>query len=271
LEKIMPKVRVALLTLAAGIGLGAIVDAASAQTCPIDLANPIRIPKKANDPNDRVKHAYRLPDGSIVFLGRFTIDADGAPHAYNPSNTGLDHIGNAGSPGNWWALATNASQCGPTGTPVLQANDDPAPGFYVAKTTMENPTFGCRKQRRYVNSETISYVALPPVVARVLNNQGRLAVVQGGFNTGFAVHADQAPKFGVGEGSMELARTLGLNPNPRTGGTNVRELLFLVLPQSMGFPPDNAAVQTAARTAFEAWGGSAKLTACRAAVESAPR
>lgn len=267
----MPNVRAALRTLAAIVALGATADAARAQTCPIDLANPIRIPKKANDPSDRIKHAYRLPDGSIVFLGRFTIDADGAPHAYNPSNTGLDHIGNAGSPGNWWALATNAPECGPTGTPVLQASDDPAPGFYVSKTTMENTAFGCRKQRRYVNSETISYVALPPVVARVMNNQGRLAVVQRGLSTGFAVHADQAPKFGVGEGSMELARTLGLNPSPRNGGTNIRELLFLILPQRMGFPPDNGAVQTASRTAFAAWGGFPRLMVCRTAVENAPR
>jgi hypothetical protein len=246
---------------------------AQAQTCPIDTANPIVIPKDPSKPNDRTKRAYRLADGSIVFLGRFTIDADGAPRAYGPNNTGLDATGNAGRPGNWWALATTAANCGPTGTPIVQGNDDPAPGFFVSKTTMENPAFNCRKQRRYVDSDTIPYVALPRAIASITGNQGKLAVVQrtAAAGLGLAVHADQAPKFGIGEGSMQLARTLGLNPNPRAGGTGTRELLFLVLPQRMGFPADAGAVETAARTAFEAWGGMGRLTACRTAVENAPR
>ena len=259
------------LVMAAGLLVGA-TSTLSAQTCPIDLANPILIPKNPRDANDRVKRAYRLPDGSIVFLGRFTIDADGAPRAYGPNNSGLDDLGNAGRPGNWWALATTAAGCGPSGTPVLQANDDPAPGFYVSKTTMENTAFSCRKQRRYVNSDAISYVALPRAVATIVGNQGKLTVVQrGAFGPAFAVHADQAPAFGVGEGSMELARAVGLNPDPRRGGTGARELLFVVLPQRVGFPADNLAVQSAARTAFEAWGGFARLAACRSAVDSAPR
>ena len=264
--RLVLRVFVAAGLLVAGNSMG------HAQTCPIDLANPILIPKKSGDAADHVKRAYRLPDGSIVFLGRFTIDADGAPRAYGPNNSGMDNTGNAGKPGNWWALATTAPQCGPSGTPLLQQNDDPAPGFYVSKTTMENTAFTCRKQRRYVNSDAISYVALPRAVATIVGNQGKLAVVQrGAFGPAFAVHADQAPAFGVGEGSMELARAVGLNPDPRSGGTATRELLFVILPQRMGFPADNVAVQNTARTAFETWGGFPRLMACRTAVEGAPR
>ena len=253
--------------LAAGLVVTGSVDMARAQTCAIDRANPIVIP--AGD-DGAPKRAYRLPDGSIVFLGRFTIDADGSPHAYNPDNTGLDALSSAGRPGRWWALATDRRDCGPSGRPVLQQAGDPAPGFYVAKTSMENTAFSCRQQRRYVNSETISYVALSPRLTQINRSGGRLAVVQRGMSTGFALHADQAPASGYGEGSMELARTLGLNPSPRHGGTGNRELLYLILPQRMGFPPNNDAVQTASRTAFEAWGGHARLMACRAAVEAAP-
>ena len=32
----------------------------------------------------------------LAFKGGMTIDADGSPHAYNPQNTGLDALGNAG-------------------------------------------------------------------------------------------------------------------------------------------------------------------------------
>ena len=37
-----------------------------------------------------------------------TIDADGAPNAYHPDNTGLDDLANAGTPGRWEGLAKDA-------------------------------------------------------------------------------------------------------------------------------------------------------------------
>src|SRR5512142_2361840 len=45
----------------------------------------------------------RLPDGSAYLYqtNNTAIDADGAPNAYNPGNTGLDFNANAGLPDHW--------------------------------------------------------------------------------------------------------------------------------------------------------------------------
>jgi len=39
---------------------------------------------------------------AFLFVSGMAIDADGSPHAYNPSDTGLDNFANGGRPGNWW-------------------------------------------------------------------------------------------------------------------------------------------------------------------------
>jgi hypothetical protein len=61
-------------------------------------------------------------------LGAVSI-IEGRP-TYHPNNRmGLDSIDHAGHPGNWWALATDTGT--PRGRPVLQGENDPAPGYYV--------------------------------------------------------------------------------------------------------------------------------------------
>ena len=48
----------------------------------------------------------RLAGTSAFFYeSGMTIDADGAPNAYHPDNTGLDDLANAGAPGRWEGLA----------------------------------------------------------------------------------------------------------------------------------------------------------------------
>src|SRR5271165_3204735 len=77
---------------------------------------------------------------AIVWEGGMQIDADGSPRAYNPvSSKGLDALGNAGRPGNWWALATVNGKS--SGKPVIQGPSDPAPGFYVSTTALELEQF----------------------------------------------------------------------------------------------------------------------------------
>src|SRR5271154_5866982 len=45
---------------------------------------------------------WQLGDGAaFLFRSGMTIDADGAPNAYNPEDTGLDDLYNAGQPGHW--------------------------------------------------------------------------------------------------------------------------------------------------------------------------
>jgi hypothetical protein len=259
-------------TLVTILSTMAMAGAAYSQTCALDVNHPIIVPRNPGEAGDTQKRAYRLCGGSIVFLGRFTIDADGHPRAYGPNGTGLDALGNAGRPGKWWALATNRSDCGETGTPVLQQSGDPAPGFFVSRTSLTRG-IDCHRQANYVHSGEIPFVALPPALGRITQNRGQLAVVHNPASgaTGFAVQADAAPASGIGEGSMALARRLGLNDSPLSGGTNVRRLVYLVLPARMGFPGSADEVDANASAAFAAWGGAARLAACRSALEQAPR
>jgi len=54
-------------------------------------------------------------DTAFFWTSGVQVDADGAPNAYNANNTGIDYLGNAGSPGNWWGIATDSK-----GTPYVQ-------------------------------------------------------------------------------------------------------------------------------------------------------
>ncbi len=223
------------------------------------------------------KHAYGLKDGSRMFLGQFFIDADGAPKAYHANDAvALDNLVNAGEPGNWWALATDAKECGPTGKPVVQSKTDPAPGYYVVMTSMSDPAIAdCKRQDKYIDPEKIPYVALSQKIRPFDydNNEGALALV---FNlrTGkqaYAVFADQAPDYGFGEGSITLGKALGLDPDPKTGGTDVRENVFVVFPDELGFTRDLEKINTAAQSAFQKWGGEAKLDDCMALLKKSKK
>jgi hypothetical protein len=250
-------------------------------TLDCDIAEPaaIAIPAKPGDASDTVKHAYKLRDESIVFLGRLKVDADGAPRAYGPNNSGLDDLRNAGSPGRWVGVATDGPRCGPAGKPLVQSADDPAPGFYVSTTTMTNPAVkDCRKQRSYVDASSISYVALPPTVAIVEQStdpagRGNLVVVKAltDSNPSMAFQAERAPRFGFGEGSMTLVQKLGFDPNPRRGGSSLRNFVYLVLPDRMGFPTSEAQVEATTEAAFRKWGGKQRLKACQQLLLSVPR
>jgi Fungal chitosanase of glycosyl hydrolase group 75 len=221
------------------------------------------------------KHAYGLADGSQVFLGQFFIDADGAPKAYHRNDdVALDNLSNAGEPGNWWALATNAKDCGPKGEPALQSKSDPAPGYYVVMTSMVDPKISdCRKQRKYVDANKIPYVALSQKIRpfNYASNSGALALVVDTRTgkRGFAVFADQAPDYGFGEGSIALGKKLGLSGDPKSGGTDARENLIVVFAPEMGFTRDVLKIEAKAKAAFMAWGGDAKLNECLIAVKAA--
>ena len=261
------------LTAAAGLlsAWSFAVTAVAEDRCALDVVHPIVVPKNPRDKNDTVKHAYRLGDQSVVFLGRFDVDADGAPRAYGPNDSGLDFTRNAGSPGHWFGIATDAPGCGPKGRPLVQEANDPAPGFYVSTTAMTNPAVhDCRNPHNYVDASEIPYVALPPAISSVDAGGGSLVVIADGSNPQFALQADTAPAYGFGEGSIKLAQALGLNPNPRNGGVHERRFVYLVLRERGGFPASGNDVQATARAAFEAWGGVGRLQLCATAVRTAP-
>src|SRR5206468_11861088 len=99
-------------------------------------------------------------DSAFFYEAGMMIDADGGYHAYHPDNkSGLDYLGNVGRPGNWWALVTDNGQ--PDGNPIRQKDSDPAPGFYISTTSLEDTSQDRKDPRRYVNAEAINFFVLP--------------------------------------------------------------------------------------------------------------
>lgn len=168
--------------------------------------------------------------GAILFRAKLAIDADGSPRAYGPNNSGLDWTANAGSPGNWWGIVTDAN-----GEPIIQGPDDPFPGMYVSATSLVQSGISDTNPLRYVDSENIPFIALPGPLQSLANiAKGDLAYAKNitNGNTSFAYFADTGPSTKLGEGSMYFADQMDVNNNPRNGGTHLPIIDYVVFPQS---------------------------------------
>jgi hypothetical protein len=201
---------------------------------------------------------------AFVYRSGLAVDADGAYRAYHPNNRlGLDTIEDAGHPGNWWALATDTGNR--NGRPVIQGKDDPAPGYYVSMTSLyDSRITDEHNPRRFVDAASVPYVVLPPEgfkhaklgdFATVLNLQnGKLAS---------AIVADEsAPGLPMGEGSMALAKMLGIDSDPRTGGIG-GGVAWVIFPASgNGEPRSIDEIAKVSQAYFDRWGGLLRLHSC---------
>ena len=170
------------------------------------------------------------PSGAIIYKAKMYIDADGSPRAYGPSNSGLDWTANAGSPGNWWGIVTDIN-----GDPVIQGATDPYPGMYVSTTSLVNSAYGSTNPLRYTNSESVPFYVLPTALVSLgaihIGDIGYVYNTVTGLGC-YAIYADSGPAGKLGEGSMYLADQIGINSNPKTGGTSSAIIDYLVFPQS---------------------------------------
>jgi hypothetical protein len=100
-----------------------------------------------------------------------------------------------------------------------------------------------------VNAEKVNYFVLPLGQYQQFGvRKGDIAAVRYGDEVRFAVFADAGPSHKLGEGSMALAASLGINPNPRNGGTHRPEVEYIVFPGSgNGRPLHNGAHQDLGR------------------------
>ena len=201
-------------------------------------------------------------DSAFFYEAGMMIDADGGYHAYHPDNkSGLDYLGNAGRPGNWWALVTDNGQ--PDGNPIRQKNSDPAPGFYISTTSLEDTSQDRKDPRRYVNAEAINFFVLP--------GRSNLGAKLGDFGviirptTGvydYAVYADVGPANNIGEGSIALANSLGIPSSPKTGGTG-HGIVYIVFPRSkVSWPLSQPEIDQYGAPLFAKWGGVDKAKDC---------
>ena len=174
-------------------------------------------------------------NNAVFFISGMNIDADGSPRAYHPvSDSGQDALKNAGKEGNWFGIVTDKN-----GKPVVQGKNDPAPGFYISCTSLADATKKLTDPSRYINSDSVPYIVLPDVKSVLAEvKMGDIAYVKNLRNGrySFAICADVGPKDEAGEGSMFLARILGINASPRNGGVN-DSILYIVFPNSGNHSP----------------------------------
>ncbi|PKN36066.1 MAG: hypothetical protein CVU61_00785 [Deltaproteobacteria bacterium HGW-Deltaproteobacteria-19] len=203
----------------------------------------------------------------FFFETGMTIDADGSPHAYHPSNIGIDDNENGkDEQGNWVGIVLANKK------PYIQNSTDPAPGYYVSATSLYDMTKRRTDPRRYVDSEKIPYIALP---RQVMHPDGRcqrdakaclgdITIVRNIENGryAFAILADQAPSSGIGEGSIALATALGIDPDARIGGAK-EGIQYLIFPGTGDEKPKSIEqINDMGKKILERWGGMGKLDAC---------
>jgi hypothetical protein len=192
------------------------------------------------------------------YVSKLAVDADGSPRAYHPGDTGAyDYLAN---------IAVS-SLFGIQG----QGSVGPAPDFYVSGTSLSDPRYpSTRDTRHRVDAGLIPYfvspasLPVPPGRAFKLGALGFVIDLKTGGWSG-AIYADSG--HAVGEGSIALAKGLGLDPfskrhPPKVVGFDGKQFLYMVFPDVRIAPPwTEAAIRTQARAKFDAWGGEARLRA----------
>jgi Fungal chitosanase of glycosyl hydrolase group 75 len=174
---------------------------------------------------------YQTSDGSaIYFTGKMDVDADGSPHAYKPDNGGLDVNKNGkDQDGNWVGVVADSGN-----NPLVQKQGDPAPGYYISTTSLQDTARAKTDPLRYVDSEKIPYIVLP---CGHLGNAAlwdyAVVINLGNGKRISAIAADSGPKHKIGEASIAVAKALlgDKGSSPRTGGTD-KGIRYVVFPNS---------------------------------------
>jgi hypothetical protein len=210
----------------------------------------------------------RKGESAFFFTAGMSIDADGAPRAYHPAlpgrpsgvPPGLDDLRNAGRPGHWFGIVTDAH-----GKPIVQRKSDPAPGFYVSATSLVYRNgLPARDPRRYVDASEIPFFVLPPPALHV--GQARLGDFGAVWNRhnrrlALAILADLGPKTRIGEGSIALARALGIPDSPLTGGATGGIVYVVFAGSGNGFARPVGQIHAHGARLLKAWGGIPRLEA----------
>jgi peptidoglycan hydrolase-like protein with peptidoglycan-binding domain len=191
---------------------------------------------------------YQTNDGSaIYFTTGMDVDADGSPHAYKANNGGLDLNKNGkDKSGKWVGVVADAGN-----NPLVQTQGDPAPGYYISTTSLQDPNLAKTDPHRYVDAEKIPYIVLPGghLGNATLGDYAIVINLQTGKRVS-AIVADSGPKHKIGEASIATAREIlgENNSSPRTGGTDegIRYIVFPGSGENVAFPSshDDAALVT---------------------------
>jgi hypothetical protein len=178
-------------------------------------------------------------NGRVFFKADGDIDADGAngqhgaPAAYRKDNKGTESLANGGM-----KIVDGKVICAKSWAReivILGTDNQPKvfPGGIIASMTWYRyPGKAANDPAAYVDSETIPYIVVPPLIV-----QGVAGIVRGckarvtykGKSVD-AVVADRGPRTKIGELSIAAARAVGIPSSPRNGGLEVAEILYELWP-----------------------------------------
>jgi uncharacterized protein (DUF779 family) len=192
--------------------------------------------------------------GALLFKTGATICGDGSPHCYGPDGLGLDYLANAGSPGSWWGIATDKS-----GEPILQTIYDIAPGYYVSTTALTVPGYTSEFPEHYIDAERYPYIVVPGNFGYgwKTGDVGFCLNESTGDNM-YCATCDIGPTNHIGEISMLLGRCLGLDVDPKKGGTD-SGIVYWVMPGSDSKYRTWRQKCQIAIDVFTKWGGLSRL------------
>jgi hypothetical protein len=167
------------------------------------------------------------------------VDADGAPNAYHPDDTGLDLLANAGYPDeDWWPQVLVPDQNDKS--KAYEQRKGKYKGYFIAMTALKAFKGDAFDPLTYVDSREFPYVVIPAGFEKLANvaDQGDVGLathLDNGKTTAFIVgDYGGGGKAKLGEGSIALFTALGgKNPNPRNGkGVPDGRIQYILFPGS---------------------------------------
>jgi L-ascorbate metabolism protein UlaG (beta-lactamase superfamily) len=182
---------------------------------------------------------FEDPDGRVHFTADADIDADGAngqnggPPAYKVDNSGTEHLANGGM-----EIRNGKVVCAhdwARSIVILDNNNEPKvfPGGVIASMTWyRHPGKAADDPTAYVDSETVPYIVVPPLIIQKTKGVVRGSLARATFNgkSVDCVVADKGPKTKIGELSIAAARALDIPSSPKHGGTSKPEVFYELWP-----------------------------------------
>lgn len=179
-------------------------------------------------------------DGRVFFTADGDIDADGANGqngaavAYKSDDTGTEALAN----GDMKKIAGGkvVFKAGWGRDVVILGNDNQPRifngGIIASMTWYKEPGAALNDPAAYVDSETVPYIVVPPIIIQKTKGivRGCKASVSFGAVSVICVVADKGPVNKVGELSIAAARALGIPSSPRNGGMDEPRLKYELWP-----------------------------------------
>ena len=222
---------------------------------------------------------YRTADQSAYLYktNYIAIDADGAPNAYGPNDTGIDTNVHAGFPGqSWWPYVLVPDPVDPS-KPYVQTSGT-YKGMYVSKTHLYNTMGAYTDPATYVDALKIPYIVFPTGFMEIKGAGG-----MGDFGVAIAATADGKRRYRspaivadsgggaeppLGEVSVYLANALGgKNVNPRNGAGQPKgpfvHVIFPGTKLSPAWPLTKQQIQDRSEGLLKTVGGWAAVEYCK--------